>query len=181
MARGRCWSGVEAHLAWISTAITRHAPWQPSDEHARLWVDPLTHPAVRQDIVNDLVGFEVEPDQPLMEAGLDSIGAPDTSMSCVRFTDMLHVQDSRSSPGLGHDANVLLTLCTAGAVELRNNVNAKFGIDLPATATFDHPTSSALAAYIASNVTPAVQVRAALTVCGCAGTVTMSENCVQAG
>ncbi len=37
------------------------------------------HPAVRQDIVNDLVGFEVEPDQPLMEAGLDSIGAPDTS------------------------------------------------------------------------------------------------------
>lgn len=79
MARGRCWSGVEAHLAWSSTAITRHAPWQPSDEHARLNVDPLMHPAVRQDIVNDLVGFEVEPDQPLMEAGLDSIGAPDTS------------------------------------------------------------------------------------------------------
>jgi len=102
-------------------------------------------------------------------------------MSCVRFTDMLHVQDSRSSRGLGHDTNVLLTLCTAGAVELRNSVNAKFGIDLPATATFDHPTTSALAAYIAGNVTPAVQVRAALTVCGCAGTVTMSENFVQPG
>ena len=49
-------------------------------------------------------GWQVLPDQPLMEAGLDSIGA----------------------------------------VELRNAVGAKFGVDLPATVTFDHPTPQAL-------------------------------------
>jgi hypothetical protein len=48
--------------------------------------------------------------QPLMEAGLDSIGA----------------------------------------VELRNAVTAKFGVELPATVTFDYPSASALAGFIAS-------------------------------
>ena len=48
--------------------------------------------------------------QPLMEAGLDSIGA----------------------------------------VELRNAVSSAFGLDLPATATFDYPSTDALAKYIAS-------------------------------
>jgi len=47
--------------------------------------------------------------QPLMEAGLDSIGA----------------------------------------VELRNAVSAAFGMELPATATFDYPSAEALATYIA--------------------------------
>ena len=47
-------------------------------------------------------------EQPLMEAGLDSIGA----------------------------------------VELRNAIISKFGVDLPATVTFDYPTASSLAAFI---------------------------------
>lgn len=42
----------------------------------------------------------------------------------------------------------------AGAVKLRNSVSAAFGLELPATATFDHPTISALAAFIASKTAP---------------------------
>lgn len=33
-------------------------------------------PGYLQEVVNELVGFEIPPDQPLMEAGLDSIGEP---------------------------------------------------------------------------------------------------------
>jgi hypothetical protein len=41
-----------------------------------------------------------------------------------------------------------------GAVELRNAVSAKFGTELPATATFDHPTIAALAAFVATRLAP---------------------------
>ena len=62
-----------------------------------------------------VMGMDVPEDQPLMEAGLDSIGA----------------------------------------VELRNAVSASFGIELPATVTFDYPTPHALAQYIAGQMAPA--------------------------
>lgn len=52
--------------------------------------------------------------QPLMEAGLDSIGA----------------------------------------VELRNDISTKFGIELPATATFDYPSVDALAGFLVQQTTP---------------------------
>ena len=41
-------------------------------------------------------------------------------------------------------------LDSIGAVELRNAVTAKFGVELPATVTFDYPSASALAGFIAS-------------------------------
>ena len=34
------------------------------------------------------------------------------------------------------------------AIELRNNIQARFDIDVPATITFDHPNIEALANYI---------------------------------
>lgn len=39
-----------------------------------------------------------------------------------------------------------------GAVQLRNEMTAAFGLDLPPTVTFDYPTPAALAGYIASQV-----------------------------
>ena len=41
-------------------------------------------------------------------------------------------------------------LDSISAVELRNAVSAKFGVDLPATVTFDYPTLEALAGFISS-------------------------------
>ena len=64
--------------------------------------------------MSGLLGLDTAPDQPLMEAGLDSIGA----------------------------------------VELRNAVSASFGVELPATITFDHPSPAALAQYIAARLAP---------------------------
>ena len=43
-------------------------------------------------------------------------------------------------------------LDSIGAVELRNAVSAAFGIDLPATAMFDHPSAEALAQYVAAKM-----------------------------
>ena len=61
-------------------------------------------------MISDQRQRRLESAQPLMEAGLDSIGA----------------------------------------VELRNAVTEKFGVELPATVTFDYPTADALAGFIAS-------------------------------
>lgn len=64
--------------------------------------------------MSGLLGTDISKDEPLMEAGLDSIGA----------------------------------------VELRNSVATKFGVELPATVTFDHPSVAALADYLAAKVAP---------------------------
>ena len=63
-------------------------------------------------VVSSVLGAAPTPDTPLMEAGLDSIGA----------------------------------------VEVRNAVASKFGVDLPATVTFDYPTVQALAGFVHSRV-----------------------------
>ena len=59
-------------------------------------------------VAASVLGFAPLADQPLMEAGLDSLGA----------------------------------------VELRNALGARFGAELPATVTLDHPTLAALAAHL---------------------------------
>ena len=96
------------------------------------------------DTAAGLVGAEVAPDQPLMEAGLDSIGGLGTARGM-------------------RSANMSLWVCQrprcgcrcAGAVEFRNAVQAAFGVELPATVTFDYPSAAAMSGYIAARMAPA--------------------------
>lgn len=82
-------------------------------------------PADIQAIVESILGTAVAADQPIMEAGLDSLGA----------------------------------------VELRNTIATKFGIeDLPATLVFDYPTAHALAAHLGSLQGPTAAAMALATV-----------------
>lgn len=48
-------------------------------------------------------------------------------------------------------------ISAAGLVEFRNAVQSVFAVELPATATFDHPTPAALAEFIAAQMDPAQQ------------------------
>ena len=50
-------------------------------------------------------------------------------------------------------------LDSIAAVELRNSVSSKYGIDLPATVTFDQPTVKALAGYLAAILAPQQQLQ----------------------
>jgi acyl carrier protein len=100
-----------ADLPAAAPTITKLVPARPA---------ALSHPAPAAaslervtaqlvHVVGELLGTAVDPDQPLMEAGLDSIGA----------------------------------------VELKNAVSSNFGIDLPATVSFDYPSVAAMAGFIA--------------------------------
>ena len=85
--------------------------------------DKLGPTACREQVaatVEGIVGTAIVPNQPFMEAGLDSLGA----------------------------------------VDLRNALGARFGVELPATATFDFPTVLAMAAHISAMLDTARQVAA---------------------
>ena len=52
-------------------------------------------------------------------------------------------------------------LDSLGAVELRNSLSKQFGLDLPATLTFDYPTTAAIAGFIVESLGPAEEEEAA--------------------
>ena len=65
-------------------------------------------------MVAEILGAGLDPEQPLMAAGLDSLGA----------------------------------------VELRNSLEGRLGVQLPGTLVFDYPTTAALAGYLARRLAP---------------------------
>lgn len=65
-----------------------------------------------QDAVRSIVGSEVSADEPLMAAGLDSLGA----------------------------------------VELKNSLEGRLGLQLPGTLVFDYPSTSALVKYLEESI-----------------------------
>ena len=157
------------------------------------------------EMVQALLGASVSDDQPLMEAGLDSLSAVEfrTQLSQAFGTDIPvtvtfdypsiaalagFVADTAASqlpaasvgePGttaytemdvlaelqaiigtmIGSDVSVDQPLMEAGldslsAVELRNELGDKFGMELPATVMFDYPSIKALAGFIYERVAP---------------------------
>ena len=111
-------------------------------------------------IVAGLLGGAVLTDQPLMEAGLDSIGEV---LAVAALCACMPVRKAQPHVCLSLSPSTLLNNnpC-AGSVELHNAVNSQFDIDLPATVSFDYPTIAALAGYIATRAAPAQQAPAPL-------------------
>ena len=109
---------LRMHHQYTNTNLTRHSAVLVHQQALQcgLHKDALTQHVLQalQSLVSDLLGQDIGMEEPLMEAGLDSIGA----------------------------------------VELRNSVASKYGIDLPATISFDQPTVRALADYMAAMLAP---------------------------
>lgn len=68
----------------------------------------------------------------------------------------MHPHEWRSVLPNRLDSRTQAGLDSLAAVELRNAVSQKFGVVLPVTVTFDYPTASALAGFVATQVAPVV-------------------------
>ena len=103
-----------------AAASMRSVPAEASRQQVEAAPDMMSRNAIKAGVsaaVADIVGAAAavtEPGQPLMEAGLDSLGA----------------------------------------VELRNALQSRFGVQLPATAVIDYPSIDALTAFVATLVAP---------------------------
>lgn len=110
--------GQESLNTSRSTSVSSSAPTRSATEAAAGAAAAVVDVrAITEDIqraVFSMIGADVAPDQPLMEAGLDSLAS----------------------------------------VELRNELGSLFGVSMPATVTFDYPTVSALAGFVASKTRP---------------------------
>lgn len=85
--------------------------------------------------------------QALFSSGLSTQLRNATVADFLTFIVKAHQHRSRS-----------LLLVPAGAVELRNALMTRFGVELPPTVTFDFPTVSALANFIATHTEAAPAV-----------------------
>ena len=159
-----CMSGlpaaVEAAASATCAGVQRTHTWLGSTVQSS--AQELVH------VVASVLGTPVAADEPLMEAGLDSISAPsalprlsmcsaETKPAPCTCACGLSLRLSCSSVPAGCCVSTLsltVDMAPAGAVELRNAVAAKFGVELPATVTFDYPSIAALAGFLASRLGP---------------------------
>ena len=85
---------------------------------------------------------------------LQSPGLLVVALPCISDTPWTWGQPSASAGLLGTEISTATPLMEAGldsigAVEMRNAVNDRYGIELPATIMFDYPTIGDLAQYLA--------------------------------
>ena len=95
--------------------------------------------------VRAVLGTDVGPEQPLVAAGLDSLGV------------LANLTINASFRGRWCLSGLLIAegLHVPGTVELRNELSRIFTIDLPGTLVYDHPTSSAIATVLSARLLPA--------------------------
>ena len=117
-------AAVADHIATLLAATAAPASSAPVSPAAAAAAAAMHAERVTADVaavVSDILGTSsLDPQQPLMAAGLDSLGA----------------------------------------VELKNSLEGRLGLQLPGTLVFDYSTVAALGAYIASRLQPAAAVEA---------------------
>ena len=117
-------AAVADHIASLLSAAVAPASSAPVSAAAAAAAAAVHAERVTADVaavVSEILGTPgLDPQQPLMAAGLDSLGA----------------------------------------VELKNSLEGRLGLQLPGTLVFDYPTVAALGAYIASRLQPAAAVEA---------------------
>jgi acyl carrier protein len=89
------------------------------------------------EVLQSVLGAEPGPAMPLIQAGLDSLGA---LHSCSSVCLDRHQGPNPSKPYARN----------AGAVEVRNELGKALGCELPGPLVFDYPNAAALAAFVAS-------------------------------
>ena len=112
---------------------------QPVEASASAGLSEESVQAAVLDVTASILGAQVAPTQPLMEAGLDSLGKCCSVISSVSVSAERKHADRSVIPG-------------AGAVELRNALGSKFGVELPPTVIFDFPSVAALAGHLATTL-----------------------------
>lgn len=100
-------------------------------------------------VVASVLGAEVAANQPLMEAGLDSLGAVQVGGACMLPVRAVPAA-SRSCHNCSSSTSALESPFPFLHAQLRNTVAERFGVDLPPTAALDFPTIAALASHIAA-------------------------------
>ena len=98
-----------------------------------------------QEAVVAVLGSTVGLEDPLMAAGLDSLGSGESEGS----------NHSLAGNQAQIDRQAQLYVDVATAVELRNSLERRTGLELSSTLVFDYPTIAALAAFLASRAAPA--------------------------
>ena len=92
--------------------------------------------------------------------GSHSASAPSTGRAISADTVSEQVSSAVAAVlGMSVDLSASLMeagLDSLGAVELRNSLSKQFGMELPATLTFDYPTISAITGFVMETIAPAV-------------------------